>query len=262
MNGTLPSSAQLNNFFSEYQRLEQVSLQSLLHDMAGYFEVYDAILKKHDIHAADRDAQAPIFSPEQYSAFFSKFEPLYLSEKRRGAEMNVWQQSGLKRNEVRNTAVLAWWLDPQGSHALGDLLIRQFLMCLPSEQSEKLLMVLGKGVKVKTESLPLGEKENRIDIEIEGPELLLFVEVKIDAGEGHEQLARYQALIERKQKIYGPQKSAIIYLTRYQQDKRSTVVENITWEQLADNFRSVNLPDDAKLTQSLLLQFCDHIETF
>ena len=258
-----PSPNELNNFFSEFERLEQASQQSLLHDMAGYFEVYGAISKKYAIEAGDSLKQVASFSPDQYSAFFSKFEPLYLSEKRRGAEMNVWQQSGLKRNEVRNTAVLAWWLDPQGSHGLGDLLLRRFLMCLPINkgQSEKFIKALGKGVKVQTESLPLGEKENRIDIEIQGPELLLFIEVKIEAGEGREQLARYQALIERKRKLYGPQQSGIIYLARYQQDKGSAVVA-ITWEQLADNFRLASLPDDAKLTQALLLQFCDHIETF
>jgi hypothetical protein len=257
---TLPS--QLNSFFKEYQRLEKAAQHSLMVEMASYFEVFEAISKKHAIEAVDKVKQAPSFSPDQYHTFFSEFKPLYLSEKRRGAEMNVWQQSGLKRNEVRNTAVLAWWLDPQGDHGLGDLLIRRFLMCLPSAQCKKISNALEKGVRVQTESLPLGEKENRIDIEIQGPELLLFIEVKINAGEGRDQLARYQALIERKKKLYGPQQSGIIYLTRYQQDIGSSVVKNITWAQLADSLRTATIPVEARLTQALLLQFCDHIETF
>jgi hypothetical protein len=45
-------------------------------------------------------------------------EPLGLARSS-GEFTNVWAIAGLKRNEVRNAAVLAWLLDPNGSHGLG-----------------------------------------------------------------------------------------------------------------------------------------------
>jgi hypothetical protein len=60
---------------------------------------------------------------------------------------------------------------------------------LPSAKAQALIQALELkikplGIRVKSESLPMGDKEDRIDIEIESERAQIFIEVKIDAVEG------------------------------------------------------------------------------
>lgn len=63
------------------------------------------------------------------------------------------------------------------------------------------------------ECSPLGNLENRVDIEIDASEFLLFIEVKIYANEGVDQLKRYyrEAMLKTKNVS---KDWAIIYLTK------------------------------------------------
>ena len=44
-----------------------------------------------------------------------------------GLSANVWDASGLNRDELRCTRVLAWYLNPRGNHGCGDLIIKWLL---------------------------------------------------------------------------------------------------------------------------------------
>ena len=43
------------------------------------------------------------------------------------AEFNVFEMLGIEKNEIRHSAFLAWLLDPNGTHGLGDYFLRRFL---------------------------------------------------------------------------------------------------------------------------------------
>ncbi len=263
INSTPLSSSELVEFFTKFDQIQRPSLQLLQADMAEFFEVYKAISEKHVSKPPTAVKLTPNFTPDLYQSFFSKFEPLYLNERLRGSEINVWGQSGLKQDEVRNTAVLAWWLDCNGSHGLGDLLLKALLAGLPISDTMPPASTINNDYRTKAESLPMGERENRIDIELSGADFLIFIEVKINAGEGYQQLSRYQGLIKKKSESYGMCHGGIVYLTRYGDDKKNEQgCISLSWAQLAHSFRSVKLPVEAFFSQMLLKQFCEHIENF
>ncbi|HZF86211.1 MAG TPA: PD-(D/E)XK nuclease family protein [Burkholderiaceae bacterium] len=103
---------------------------------------------------------------------------------------NPWAAAALRRDEVRNASVLAWFLDPRGGHGCGDALlvslldrIRGRLPDFPERPSPR--------CTVAVEECPDGSRANRVDIQVDDPTFIVVVEVKIDAPEQPGQLERY-----------------------------------------------------------------------
>jgi len=103
---------------------------------------------------------------------------------------NPWAAAALRRDEVRNASVLAWFLDPRGGHGCGDALlvflldrIRGRLPGFPERQSLR--------CDVTVEDYPDGSIANRVDIQVDDPAFVIIVEVKIGAPEQPGQLERY-----------------------------------------------------------------------
>lgn len=93
-----------------------------------------------------RDLIAPVFEPPPAidigaaKSFFTQYKHEYASFWKDGGAINVWEAAGLKRDEVRNTAVLSWLLDCHGSHGQGSLFLECFLESLKGiPENEKAL---------------------------------------------------------------------------------------------------------------------------
>jgi len=167
---------------------------------------------------------APL-DPFLLSGFISSFQISIENVQATGLLANVWEVAGLKRNEVRIAGVLNWFLDPCESHGQKHKLCSSLLECISQNirnetniismsqfpVSQNLCSKLGQArYRAVTEICPLGERESRVDIEINGECILLFIEVKIDAQQGESQLARYHniAQIKSQGRPWG-----VIYLT-------------------------------------------------
>lgn len=111
---------------------------------------------------------------------------------------NPWTAASLRRDEVRNAAVLAWLLDPRGGHGYRDAVLRSVLErvalgvegfpCCPSA-----------ACSVSVEECPDGTLDSRVDIQIDDPDrFFLFIEVKIDALEQPRQVERYCRIAEAR----------------------------------------------------------------
>lgn len=198
---------------------------------------------------------------DNIQSFFQNLSPLYQNSINSGALINVWDISGLKRDEVRNTAVLAWWLDCQGSHGLGSQLLTRIMTDFTTNFDT--LSIENKPYRTRPESLPLGELENRIDIEISSNSALIFWEIKIDAKEGEEQLNRYHYLLNIK--ANDKQEKCLIYLTPESGKKRheTSSTYGITWSQLAKSLSDeLNEISNNRLSKILLSQYCEYISKF
>lgn len=139
-----------------------------------------------------------------------------LSDMRRdGGEINVWRLAGLKRAEVRNAAVLAamWSPGVMGDRAVAFL--NGFLRCLPSDRKLPSGDELARGYVVRTEHCATGAITERVDITVEGGSFVLAVEVKIDAGEGREQLVRYRQSVQDWARTRG-KRGTVILLAPFQ----------------------------------------------
>jgi len=222
----------------------------------AYFEEFSELTNK----------QNGIIPPDNINAdnmqsFFQKLSPLYQNSINSGALINVWDISGLKRDEVRNTAVLAWWLDCQGSHGLGSQLLTRIMKDFTTDFD--ILSIENELYRTRPESLPLGELDNRIDIEISSNFALIFWEIKIDAKEGEEQLNRYHDLLNIK--ANEKQDKCLIYLTPDSGKKKheTSSTYGITWSQLAKSLSNeLNEVSNNNLSKTLLSQYCEYISKF
>mgnify|MGYP002721729674 CR=1 FL=1 len=174
--------------------------------------------------------------------------------------LNVWSVAGLKRDELRNAAVLAWFLDPHGSHGFGAAVLEAFLKevarITPNWPDLGLDLLR---VSVQTEEWPLGSETDRVDIAIDGPDFTIFIEVKIDAPEGPEQLRRYSDLARRKAQAFGRRHGCVIYLGPYPPRLPPPEVAVITWRNVAAVLSA--LPRD-NAGSSLAHQFARHVRAF
>ncbi|EKO0937575.1 PD-(D/E)XK nuclease family protein [Escherichia coli] len=116
-------------------------------------------------------------------------EPLKVVQ-HRSLSFDPWEVAGLGRKEVRNTAVLAWLLDPDGTHGFGRLPLQAFLRAIRHNRNDIPEDYL-HSCRVQVETNPTGDNTNRVDIEINADNFFLLIEVKIDAYEQPEQVARY-----------------------------------------------------------------------
>lgn len=136
---------------------------------------------------------------------YSKKKPIDVSEiayflgeisgplkKARGTDLlfDPWEIAELGHLEVRNTAVLAWILNPKGSHGLGALGLDVLLNLIFDSSKISEIGNLSHAL-VKTEAYPDSQNNDRVDIEISTPRLYLIIEVKINAKEQENQIGRY-----------------------------------------------------------------------
>ncbi len=219
-----------------------------------------------------------------FNKFFTEFNVSYAPFFASGATINVWQVAQLKHNELRNCSVLRWLLDCEGSHGQGSIFFEAVLKHLDINiditngyrTQVELSYILDEDYNDSNEYGNNTEKYNRVDIVMQNTQFLLFLEVKIDAPEGINQLLRYSDILKKQ---CGSRKGKLIYLTpRHKylpeailslQDKSKYFPKPLSWKEVANAFENV-LPEyiqkqnamQKPLWVSLVQQFCEHIRKF
>lgn len=118
------------------------------------------------------------------------------------AEFNLFDVLGIERRETQHSALLAWLLNPHGSHGLRDYFLRGFLTLAADEARGKGILALTpldvdswkfRDIKVATE-------HRNIDILLvdENDGFVCPIENKIGSGEHSNQLDRYLRTVERE----------------------------------------------------------------
>ena len=118
------------------------------------------------------------------------------------AEFNLFDVLGIARREPQHSALLAWLLDPRGSHGLRDYFLRLFLSEAAKEAQDR---EIGKFTPLDVDRWELTDIEvaterHNIDILLIGKtdELVCLIENKIGAGEQPGQLSRYLRRVEEE----------------------------------------------------------------
>lgn len=113
------------------------------------------------------------------------------SQRTKAEDINIFEILGFTDDEVRHSKFLAWLLDPEGTHAQGNLFFRYFL-----KFAELDVTYADVPYKVKTE---VKHEESQIDIEIKSAKnFLIHIENKVFASEGDAQLLRETRDLKRK----------------------------------------------------------------
>ncbi|EBA00668.1 PD-(D/E)XK nuclease family protein [Marinobacter sp. ELB17] len=124
---------------------------------------------------------------------------------RHGERFNIFSILGLQRDETRtHSRYLAELLNPSGRHGEGAKFLGTFI-----KDVLKLPMPVSGQVKVTRELAT--EDQRRVDIVVESPNLIIGIEVKIDAGDQKAQLHDYYA--ELASRAGNRKTPVLVYLT-------------------------------------------------
>lgn len=117
------------------------------------------------------------------------------------SEFNVFRALKIEQVEIRHSNVLAWLLDPDGSHGLSDNVLRRMLsnVLLLSETSISGISAAEVELMDFSDIEVLREWKN-IDILLidRGHRIVLFFENKINSGESKGQLVKYKRIIDEE----------------------------------------------------------------
>ena len=179
---------------------------------------------------------------------------------------NPWQMAGIGRYETRNSAVLGQLFDSTVSPVAGPRFLASYFDCVRTSNDTRsalpTLADLESGYRIGIEHCPTGSQSERVDLTVEGNDFVIGIEIKIDAGEGPEQLERYKQVIRHRAEARQCNLNSVIYLS-----PRPTA----TLDVLQSSWRHISRAAD-KTSQEvaatnsrvawLLACFADHVRNF
>lgn len=196
---------------------------------------------------------------------------------------NVWTLAGLKRDEVQATACLAALLNPALSGALASRLLQELLVESGLSNAD-LYFGADKSYTVQTERYFPGDKTTRMDLVVEGEDVLLSIEVKVDALEGdgprdtacsdtarftsfeekQHSLKQFTRIIDRTKKLAAERGKRwfVLIISRYPL-REIGEANQITWSGIAQSIQRMQSNFEVlTYQQQLMMAFSDHIKRF
>ena len=172
---------------------------------------------------------------------------------------NIFQILRITKNEIRHSNFLAWLLDPNQSHKLGDIFLKRFLREVFS--SEKFQEI----DQVDVEGIELGKVEiyrewRNIDILIKLDSVVVCVENKVLSKEHSNQLRRYKDIIQNQ---FPHHHQTFVFLTPEGDisENETDVYEPISYEFIAESLdRIISVYGDS-LNQQVKTYIIDYINT-
>ena len=177
---------------------------------------------------------------------------------RSAASANIWNTAGLRTDEVRICAVLAKLWDWHHYGSEGRLFLVRCLTALGPERAPD-IGELERGYRVQTEHCLNGVSADRVDITIETDRSVVGVEVKIYAGEGNRQLARYVKSIALRAELIRRSNAQVIFLSPRGPSDQYMSERWLTWRQVADAAASANPATPAGFQIHEFGQFCRNL---
>ncbi len=180
-------------------------------------------------------------------------------ERRR--RFNVFDVMGQSRMELCHSKFLGWLLDPSASHGCGHLFLRH----LPSEMSKAAIPEVAirdafDAARVMTEH---DTPEGRLDVVVEFDpqvQVAVVIEYKVEAGEGEDQLVRYDRFCEQRYATWTVCKWFITPEGRG--GSGGAGWQPIGFEKLSSAIRALAKSDAVRdaIVLELILHYCDTLE--
>jgi PD-(D/E)XK nuclease superfamily len=255
---TTDLSVRMERFVDEWNAA--IELTANRHANPRWKEFFDEWRK----HAPQIDEARAVTAANLDSGHFAEFIaafPVAFDEYRRsGSMLNVWRTAQLGNDEIRNCKVLATFLDHSGDHGQGVDILCSLLSTIGLQEFTE--RVCKRRYQTHTEVWPLNNAVSRVDIKIEGDDFLIFIEAKIAANEGDDQLQRYVDLARAKA---GSRDWAVIYLTPDGRQSSNFIlsdsdkVYSASWMQVSRAMRSCVAGCIDGAIRHLLLQYAEFV---
>jgi len=150
--------------------------------------------------------------------------PELLELESRISRLNIFRILKAEKNEIRHSNMLAWLLDPQESHGLGDRFLRRWLMKVVHDAASQQTLIQGLPSPIEIDALDIEyvdvEREHsQIDVLVRivtGSEKtwIVCIENKIETSQHSDQLRRYRQYVERT--YADAAKRLYVFLTKYE----------------------------------------------
>lgn len=237
------------NFFDNFNRLAINNTEKQIQKWQQFFDDY----KKLNNHNLLLKQKQPVVFYDKDNAikFFEKFSQCYEELQSMGYNFNIFELAGVKRDEVKISSILAWFLNPKASHGQRDLFLNAFLRLIPEQAWHNKNQPLDfKNYRVLTECY--GDDKSRMDIVVDTNNFYLVIETKIDTGEHDKQLERYKEIAKARAGV--TRSWALIYLTVHGKcSKHCADALPLKWSEIGESFKNAllkllkqkNLPDNA-----------------
>lgn len=126
-------------------------------------------------------------------------------------EINIFKVLQCDGHEIRHSNLLGWLLDPQGTHGLGDKVLKDFLQNQCKYKTQDKSIELNNNVKIREEEL---SKNSRVDILLadKNEDFLILIENKWNSPTLIKQLLRYQNEIESKNSDFSKYKNKFYFI--------------------------------------------------
>jgi hypothetical protein len=126
-------------------------------------------------------------------------------------QFNIFEAVGMVRQEIHHSRFLAFLLNPNASHHLGDIFLKTFLKRLLLEADNATVSPIEIDVATLTDTEVRREWKN-IDILLVSPgsKIVCAIENKVDSGEHSNQLQRYRQIV---QKEFADYRQIFVFLT-------------------------------------------------
>lgn len=153
---------------------------------------------------------------------------------------NLFESTGMVRQEIRHSNFLGFLLDPKKPHGLGTQFIKEIILraAIANEDREvaQLSTLLGDfdDLIVKREWSTAGSKK-KIDIVAWSPtnRSVFVIENKVDSGAGKNQLADYVSLIG-KHEIFNEYQKTFLFLTKSSDEPEEELWLQLGYEDIVD----------------------------
>lgn len=228
---------QLATFVTDWRRLQPPPAVPLSRRLTDFVEAWRAIAPPpaRSLRRASKRAE---LSPEQLAIVLRMLKPALEHASSSGAFINVWRIAGLGRSERRTADALAWLLQPRGDHGLGTVPLEGLFDALQAAAPDCPRPLSAARCSIRVEDRPMWSERDRVDLVVDHPELLLFVEIKVDAVEGPDQLRRYVEAAEEVARYTGRPAWRVAYLTRSRNSECGDGVVPLSWRDVSARLRA------------------------
>ena len=135
----------------------------------------------------------------------SQFDELSLKTEK----PNLFRILGISDYEIRHSNFLAWLLDPNETHGLGDYILQKFFQDILIDERAKEISILDIG-NISNNEVEVRREWKNIDVLIITDEFVVCIENKVWAKESKHQLKKYQRIVEKE---FPDHKKCYVFLT-------------------------------------------------
>lgn len=180
-----------------------------------------------------------------------------------GGSINPWTIAGIKRREGPNAAVLAALWTPAQVGEVGRVFLGEFFARCGTRAGQSLpgRAELTLGYRMRIENCPGPDGSDRVDLVIETASHLVGIEIKIDAREGRDQLARYVEAIGRSARQLDKE-PRVIFLAPFAPSRDDVIAADWSTIRAAAAAALPRRRSEHEISHHLVAQFARHVRDF